>query len=223
MKNPIIIILMLTIAIVALSIRVASLSNDSGNEAKSHNTLDAASGATSTSNSSSVIKCIMTRASVRDFSDKKVSSQTVDTLLKAGMAAPTAMNKQPWQFIVVDKPEILQKLADAMGHGDPIRKCNVAIVACGDMDLAIEGDGQPFWIQDVSAASENILLAAHAMGLGAVWCGVFPVKERVTNISSILGIPENVIPLNVIAIGYPKQPATPKDKWTETKVHYNNY
>ncbi|MCM1138206.1 MAG: nitroreductase family protein [Muribaculum sp.] len=217
MKKYLIIIITLAIAIGALSYRLATSSGQSPQKADH----DTTTGATIQTQEKDIIDCIMSRASVRDYSDREISQQTLDTLLRAGMAAPTAMNKQPWQFIVIDNPDILSEIADALGHGDPVRKCKTAIVACGDLNLAIPGDGQQFWVQDVSAASENILLAAHAMGLGAVWCGIYPIKERVNAISEILEIPNQIIPLNIIAIGYPASPVQPKDKWDEDKIHRN--
>ena len=102
-------------------------------------------------------------------------------------------------------------------------KAPLAIVVCGDMTKALDGDARDFWIQDCSAASENILLAATGMGLGAVWTGAYPAKERYTAVSEVLGLPESLIPLNTIVIGYPDTEAPPKDKWTEENISYNMY
>ncbi|MDE6288920.1 MAG: nitroreductase family protein, partial [Muribaculaceae bacterium] len=118
----------------------------------------------------SAIENIMSRTSVRAYSDRAVDSTTVDTLLRAAMAAPTAVNKQPWRFIVIDNKEILKYISENFNSMKMAANASVAIVACGDMNAALEGDGRDYWIQDVSAATENLLLAAHAMGLGAVWC-----------------------------------------------------
>lgn len=139
------------------------------------------------------------------------------------MAAPTAKNKQPWHFIVVTEKELLQKLAEANPHAAMAAKAPLAIVVCGDMTKALDGDARDFWIQDCSAASENILLAATGMGLGAVWTGAYPAKERYTAVSEVLGLPESLIPLNTIVIGYPDTEAIPKDKWTEENISYNMY
>ena len=104
-----------------------------------------------------------------------------------------------------------------------LEQCALAIVVCGDMDKALQGKGQAYWIQDCSAATENILLAAHALGLGAVWTGVHPIDDRVAFVSKVLNMPETVVPLCVIAIGHPAESPTPKDKWKPENVSYNEY
>ncbi|MCM1319740.1 MAG: nitroreductase family protein [Muribaculaceae bacterium] len=177
---------------------------------------------TSSTTNQSAIDCIMTRSSVRTYTDREIPDSVVQTLLKAGMAAPTAMNKQPWQFVVVTD----QATRDAISEtDDAIRSKNAAvvIVACGDLEKEGDGPGAEFWIQDVSAATENILLAAHAQGLGAVWCGIYPISARVENISKILELPEHIIPLSAICIGYPDGEQRPKDKWNPEAIHYGKF
>lgn len=169
------------------------------------------------------IENIMTRSSVRQYTDQAVSEATVDTLLRAGMAAPTAANKQPWSFVVVTEQALKDSLITVLKYGRPIEKAPVSIVVCGDMTKTLEGDGRDYWIQDCSAATENILLAAHAVGLGAVWCGVYPQTDRVEGVSKILNLPDHLVPLNVIAVGYPGAPANVKDKWNPDNVHFNAY
>ncbi len=115
------------------------------------------------------------------------------------------------------------ELADTLKNMHMLASAPLGIVVCGNMDKAMEGEGQAYWIQDCSAATENMLLAAHAMGLGAVWCGVYPIQERVDFLKAKLGMPENVIPLNVVVFGYPKGDTAPKDKWNPEKVHYDRY
>lgn len=173
--------------------------------------------------SAAAIENIMTRSSVRQYSEQAVSEATIDTILRAGMAAPTAVNKQPWEFIVINEPAAKDSLVSVLKYGKPIENAPVSIIVCGNMNEALEGDARDYWIQDCSAATENILLAAHAVGLGAVWCGVYPIMERVEGIRSALNIPSYLVPLNVIAIGYPAGPAEPKDKWKPEKVHYNAF
>lgn len=172
----------------------------------------------------SVIDCIMTRTSVRSYQkDRSVENEKIEVLLRAGMAAPSAVNKQPWHFIVVTEREVLDKLAEANPNAGMLRKAPLAIVPCGDMDKALEGDARAYWIQDVSAATENILLAAHDLGLGAVWTGTYPSAERVSAISQVLALPENVIPLCTIVIGYPEGNQTPKNKWNSANVSWQQY
>lgn len=168
------------------------------------------------------LDCIMTRTSVREYTDKQVPDSIVETLLKAAMAAPTAMNKQPWQFVVVTDKAVREAIAEADQY-IRAKEAPLVIVACGDLAKEEDGEGRDFWIQDVSAATENILLAAHAQGLGAVWCGIHPIKAREKAIADILGLPKDIIPLSAVCIGYPAHEHQPKDKWNPKAVHYNKY
>lgn len=167
------------------------------------------------------INNIMTRTSIRQYTDETVSKADIETMLRAGMAAPTAVNRQPWHFVAVtDKA----KLAELAGRrGGMIKQAGVAIVVCGNMDKAMQGPGQAFWVQDCSAATENILLAANAIGLGAVWTGCYPVDNRVAEVSKTLKLPETIVPLCVIAIGHPAEQPAPKDKWKPENVSYNEF
>lgn len=166
---------------------------------------------------------IMTRTSVRQYvADKTIPRDTIELLLRAAMAAPTAVNKQPWQFIVIDNRESLDSLAQVLPYAKMLEHASIAIVPCGDLSKAFEGEPE-YWIQDVSAATENLLLAAHSLGLGAVWTGVYPTKERVEAVSQRLNLPSNVIPLAVVPIGYPDGQHTPKDKWNPEAIHFNQW
>ena len=172
--------------------------------------------------SQTVIDNIMTRTSVRSFTPEAVSNDTIEVLLKAGMAAPSAMNAQPWDFIVVTDRGMLDTLNVIHPYAH-LEGAPLAIVVCGNMAKAIDGPAQEFWVQDCSAASENILLAAHALGLGAVWCGVYPSEERVAPVSQALDLPEYIVPLNIITIGHPAEQPQPKDKWKAENVHYQKW
>lgn len=171
------------------------------------------------------IENILTRCSVRAFSDKAVEKDKVQTLLKCAMAAPTDKNKQPWHFIVLDTPESIAAYAGEGKHAERMKKTPLIIVICADTTRMQEGEVRDIWIQDVSAATENLLLSAHAMGLGAVWLTVYPLKERVANVQKKLNLPANLIPLNAVRIGYPdaEHPAKVKDKWDEKKITYGIY
>jgi len=168
-----------------------------------------------------IVENIMTRTSVRDYTDQTISADTIEMLLRAGMAAPTAVNKQPWHFVVVNSREKLDQLAQTNPYAKMLEKAPLAIVVCGDMSKALEGEARAFWIQDCSAATENILLAAHALGLGAVWTGLYPDEERVDAVSEVLKLTDNIIPLCTIVIGYPAEQPQPKDKWKPENVSYN--
>ncbi len=164
------------------------------------------------------IQNIMTRTSVRQYTGQTISADTVQILLKAAMAAPSAINKQPWEFVVLNDEAKREKIGEAIpGVGDKTKTAGAVILVCGNRDRFIE-DAPEYWVQDCSAATENLLLAANALGLGAVWCGVYPVQERVAQVREILGLPANLIPLNVITVGYPTALQNPKDKWDEAKV-----
>ena len=167
------------------------------------------------------IQNIMTRTSIRKFDGKPVAEADIDVMLKAGMAAPTARNKQPWDFVVVDDKTALDSLNAAMGRSPIANGCPLAIIVCGNLEKA--GEGLPFWVQDASAASENILLAANALGLGAVWCSGYPGEAKCAAVSKAVGLPSYVQPLSIICIGHPAEAPTPKDKWKAENVHRNRF
>jgi nitroreductase len=161
----------------------------------------------------------MTRTSIRQYTNEPVSKADIETMLRAGMAAPTAVNKQPWHFVVVTDKAKLKALSG--GRGRMLEQCAVAIVVCGDMEKAMPGKAKEYWIQDCSAATENILLAANALGLGAVWTGLYPNMERVDAVSEVLSLTDNIIPLCTVVIGHPAEQPQPKDKWNPDNVSYN--
>lgn len=169
------------------------------------------------------IQLIQTRVSVRQFTGEKISNEQIQTLLHCAMAAPTAMNKQPWAFIVITEDSLLQQ----MGQAFPFSRCGngaaCAFVMCGDMGKALPGEGQGFWINDVSAATENLLLAAHAMGLGAVWTGVYPSTDRTPQVQQMLGLPENILPMCIVPVGVPAEQPEIKNKFCEDNIHYNRW
>ena len=167
------------------------------------------------------INNIMTRVSVRNFTGEKISDEQIETLLRAGMAAPSAINKQPWAFVVIKDEAILAKLGEALPYSRCSNKPAIAIIPCGDLSKAIPGEMAGFWINDVSAATENILLTAHAMGLGAVWTGLHPDMNRAKMVQEMLGMPEHIIPLCIVPIGIPAENPDVKDKFNTDNIHYN--
>ncbi len=173
--------------------------------------------------SKAMLEMIMTRTSIRQYTDKPVEKEKIEAMLRAGMAAPTAVNAQPWHFVVVSDKAKLGELAEANPRAGMLRSATLAIVVCGDMTKALEGKGRQFWIQDCSAATENILLAAHAQGLGAVWTALYPMDERMTPVSKALKLPDTLIPLCTVVIGYPAEQPKPKDKWKPENVSYDEY
>ncbi len=163
------------------------------------------------------LDAIMTRTSVRKYKDQPVKPCCVEKMLRAAMAAPSAVNKQPWHFVVVTDRQLISQLSRQAGQSP------LLIVVCGDLSKAMQGKGQEYWIQDCSAATENLLLAAHAMGLGAVWTGQWPMDDRYKETQRLLSLPENIVPLATVVIGYPDEQPEPKDKWKPENVSYNKY
>ena len=181
----------------------------------------------------SALDVIMSRTSIRSFTGDPVSQEQLETILKAGMAAPTAMNSQPWRFVVVTDKETINKVFASGFRGEMFTQAGAVIVVCGQSTQMRKPFGQPdapeteqpnmFWYEDCSAAAENILLAAHALGLGAVWTAGYPAMERVVPIADALGVPANVIPLCIIPVGVPAENPEPKDKWNPDNIHWNKW
>lgn len=174
-------------------------------------------------NKSSVLESIHARTSIRSYLPKEVEEEKVEQLLRAAMAAPTATNRQPWAFIVIKEKEILNELGSTLPYAKMTKEAPLAIVVCGNLTKAISGAGSDYWVQDASAATENLLLAAQGLELGAVWTGVYPIKERIKEVQKILHLPEHIIPLNLVPIGYPAENPLPKDKWKPENVHYDRW
>ncbi len=166
------------------------------------------------------LQAIMTRRSVRQFADEPVSPEAVDCILKAAMAAPSAGNQQPWQFVVLTERALLDKMADIHPHAQMIRQTPVAVLVCGDLKREVHTG---YWVQDCAAASQNLLLAVHAQGLGAVWTGVYPREDRVTAIQAALGLPEHIVPIALIPIGVPAERPGPIDRYDQGRVHHNRW
>lgn len=204
--------IVLAIVVVVLSVRLASDKATVNKSADAHQSVNA---------EQAVLDNIATRTSIRDYEARPVEKEKIEKMLRAAMAAPTAMNKQPWHFVVVDQRNVLDALAGANPYAKMLKKAPLAIVVCGNTDKMIEGGGRDFWIQDASAATENLLLAAHAMGLGAVWTGAYPSEERCISISKVLSLSDNLIPLNMIVVGYPAEHPQPKQKFKEENISYN--
>ncbi len=169
------------------------------------------------------IKTIHSRKSVRNYTDKTVSKEQLEMLVKAGMAAPSAMNRQPWAFIIINSRKVLDSLAAGSANAKMLSKVTAAIVVCGDTKKVPSASESGYWSQDCSAAAQNILLAAESIGLGAVWTGVYPNKERINFIRKTLNLPEHIIPLNVIPLGYPEGKDKSKDKFKPENIHWNKW
>lgn len=175
-------------------------------------------------NRNAIIENIVTRVSVRSYDrTRPIEPATVETLLRAAMSAPTAVNRRPWAFVVVNDPQLLSRLAAALPYAKMAAQAPMAIVVCGDLTRFLAGDDATLWVQDLSAASENLLLAAHACGLGAVWTSLYPHTDRQQAVADILALPVTAVPFNLIPLGYPHMPHAPLDKWDPTRIHYNRW
>ena len=164
---------------------------------------------------------ILARRSIRKYQDRKVEKEKLTHLLEAAMAAPSAMNIQSWEFVVVTEPENLAEIRSISPLGK--YEAPAAIVVCGNTSFFKHSMASRFWVQDCCAATENILLAAVELGLGTVWIGVHPIKIFTDRISTILNLPSHVIPLNIILIGYPAEEKEARTQYKDDRVHWEKY
>src|SRR5450830_1322576 len=164
---------------------------------------------------------IFQRRSIRVYTEQPVEPEKLDLLLKAAMAAPSAMNCKPWEFVVVTDPEKLAQFRKRLIFGN--RNAPVAIVVCGNPSLSANPAARLFWVQDCSNAAENILIAAASLGLGTVWVGVHPVAGFVRVVREIAGIPKHVTPLGLIYVGYPAEEKPARTQYDEKRVHQEMY
>jgi len=168
-------------------------------------------------------KTIFSRKSVRNYVETTLSQETLEFLVRAGMAAPSAMDRRPWEFIIINDKNVVKKLNDALPHAKMAEKAGQAIVVAGNIEKQAGGKDATFWIMDCSAAAENILLAAESLGLGAVWTAVYPAADRLKPVVEILGLPSNIVPLAFIPVGKPAGSDKPKDKFDKEKIHWNHW
>lgn len=161
---------------------------------------------------------LQSRRSIRKYTEEPVSKEDIDLLMHAAMSGPSACNKMPWEFYVITDETVLEKLRNASRYSKIYAP--LAIVVCGSLSRALPSQLAPYWIQDCSAATENILLAATDLGLGTVWCGIHPQKRAEERVREALGLAEKQIPLNIIYVGHPDQVQEPRDQYKETYIHY---
>jgi len=161
---------------------------------------------------------IFSRRSVRKYEDKEVPGGMLQDLLEAAMAAPSAVARDPWHFIVLTDRTTINRLADVLTHGQMLRQATAAFVVCGDITQAHD-QLESYMLQDLSAAVENILLAANVLGLGTCWLGVHPRKERMDGIRALFQLPDNIIPMCGIAIGWPRDKPEARTRFNPDKVH----
>ena len=166
------------------------------------------------------LDCILTRRSIRQYTPDPVSDEEVKQMLSAAMAAPSAGNEQPWHFVVIRDRELLDAVPRFHPHAQMLVQAPLAIVVCGDPSLERY---KGYWMVDCSAATQNILLAAHALGLGSVWIGVWPVEDRVEEMRALLGIAHGIVPFALIALGRPGEHKGPSSRFDEGRVHKDRW
>lgn len=169
-----------------------------------------------------ILSVIHSRKSVRTFHDKAVPKEDLLTILKAGMAAPTGFNAQPWQFITITDRNTMLELRKELKYAKGLDSSPAAIVVCGDMSKVRE-EAPEFWITDTSAATQNMLLAIEGMGLGGVWCTLYPGKERMEHARKTLNLPEHIMPMCIIPLGYPAGKEKPKNKFKPENLHWEKW
>ena len=165
------------------------------------------------------IEAILTRRSVRRFSSQAVPEEEIQVLLKAAMYAPSGGNAQPWHFVVINERAVLDEVPKFHDSSSFILEAPLAILICADEELAKPGR----WLLDCSAAAENMLLAAHARGLGACWIGIQPVAERIEGITRLMELPPKVYPVCLIAIGYPTETRHQPERFRPERIHHNRW
>jgi nitroreductase len=165
-------------------------------------------------------EAIHTRRSVRAFSTRQIPEEAVRQLLEAAMQAPSAGNEQPWQFVVIENRSILDAIPDISPYAPMCRTAPLAILVCGDMH---EVHHTGYWVQDCSAATQNLLLMAHDLGFGAVWTGVYPNPERVSGFRQLLHLPEEIVPMALVVIGIPEELAPPAPRFNSSRIHHDGW
>jgi nitroreductase len=163
---------------------------------------------------------LLGRRSIRHYAPGEIDVNDLATILRAGMAAPSAGNEQPWHFIVIRDRDTLRALSEAHPYAEMVRSASLAILVCADMEAVKHRD---FWPQDCAAATENMLLAVHALGLGSVWLGVYPRDARVTEIRKIVPLPERVIPFSLLPIGFPAEKKPPGNRFSKDRLHEEHW
>jgi nitroreductase len=167
-----------------------------------------------------VYQAILSRRSIRQFRKNSVSDQLCTKLLKAAMQAPSAHNTQPWHFIVIDKREIMNEIINFHRWAKMLDHAPLAIAVCGDRTLE---NSTEYMALNCAAATQNILLTAHGIGLGAVWLGIYPRNERMEKLSKILKLPQSIIPISIVAIGHPAEIKSQELRYREDRVHKNGW
>ena len=168
------------------------------------------------------MEAILTRRSIRRYRDEPVDEATITRLLEAAMAAPSANNEQPWHFIVIGDRALLDEITTFHPYAGMLKQAPVAIAVAADRELLAD-PSVDYWIQDCSAAVENLLLAAHAIGLGGCWLGIHPRPQRTAALAELLNLPNHIAPFAVVALGHPTEKKSPPDYFDPDRIHKNHW
>ncbi len=167
------------------------------------------------------MKEIFSRRSVRRYLDKPVEDEKIKKILRAAMYAPSAGNEQPWHFVIVKDKKKLHEITSFHPYTQMLKEAPLGIVVCGDTsNLKHDGD---FWIQDMSASIQNMLLQAEALGIGTCWCGLYPKEQFIERISKLVNLPQHIIPVAIVAVGYPAEKREVGERYKPERVHYENW
>ncbi|MDY0266539.1 MAG: nitroreductase family protein [Methanimicrococcus sp.] len=165
-------------------------------------------------------EALYTRRSVRKYQDKTVPIERIEEAVKAAMFAPSARNQQPWEFIIINKKELLNEIPTFSPHAAMVKNASAGVLICFNKDYET---AEGFFPQDLGAATQNLLLSLHASGIGAVWTGVYPREERMGGFIKMFELPKNIIPYSFIIIGYPENKPEAVDRFKKERIHYNEY
>lgn len=167
-----------------------------------------------------LFNALLNRRSIRKYSDKAMPDGALDKLLKSAMYAPSAMNNQAWQFVVINQRKKLDEILKVISHAEMLKSAQAAVLICGDLDLEKNID---YVQQNCSAATQNLMLCAHGLGLGSCWIGVYPVKEIISGLQDLFKLPEHIVPISLVSLGYPAENPIAEDRFKTEKVHFNQW
>jgi nitroreductase len=165
-------------------------------------------------------KALLNRRSIRKYKSQPISEENIDKILKAAMYAPSAMNTQAWQFVVIDDKKILMDILKIIPHAEMLKQTVKAILVCGDASV----EKNETWIlENCSAVTQNILLSSFGLGIGSCWISVYGAEDTVKKIKSLFNLPDTIIPFSLVSLGYPDEEVKTEDRFKKEKIHYNNW
>lgn len=167
-----------------------------------------------------IMKGLLERRSIRKYTNQIIPDDKIKEILESAMHAPSAANGQPWEFVVIKDKNILNEITKFHPYSNPLKQADCAIVVCGNLSKEIF---KGLWTQDCSAATENILLAAHGLGIGSLWLGLYPEMSRVESLKKLINAPENIVPFSIVSLGYPAEEKSIESRYDEDKVHYDTW